>query len=159
MLKVFIDMFFFFFIYNNAISMQLCLTKKDQSVVLRLKHLYVYNLQKVASADGFAKKLLEMRNGKLAIDESTQFITLPTNFCKIIAMTKELIDKVFPNLTQNYRNRQWLGTRAILVAKNYDVSKINISILKEIPGSTTTYQLMNNTIEATILNRKFNGEE
>jgi len=49
-----------------------------------------------------------MGNGKLAIDES-QFITLPTNFWKIIATTNELIDKVvFPNLPQNYRNCQWL---------------------------------------------------
>jgi len=39
------------------------------------------------------KQLLEMRNEKLAIEKSTQFITLPTNFCKIIATTNELIDK------------------------------------------------------------------
>jgi len=50
-----------------------------------------------------------MENGKLVIDESTQCI-LPNNFCKITVTTKELIDKVFPNLTQNYRNRQKLST-------------------------------------------------
>jgi len=82
-----------------------------------------------------------MMNGKLAIDESTQFITLPKNFCKIIATTNELNDKVvFPILPQNYRNRQWLSARAILAEKNYDVNTINIIILNKIPEGTTTYQ-------------------
>jgi len=39
------------------------------------------------------------------------------------------------------RNRQWLSAWAILVAKNnYDVNTIDITILNEIPGNTTTYQ-------------------
>jgi hypothetical protein len=72
------------------------------------------HLQNDALVDGFAKQLLEMGNGKLAIDESIQYITLPTNFCKIIATTNdELNVKVFPNLPQNYRNRQWLSALAI----------------------------------------------
>ncbi|KAE9523868.1 hypothetical protein AGLY_015756 [Aphis glycines] len=39
----------------------------------------------------------------MAIDESTQCIILPINFCEITAKTNELIDKVFPNLPNNYR--------------------------------------------------------
>lgn len=38
------------------------------------------------------------------IDELSQCITLPINFCKITAQTNELIDKMFPYLPQNYRN-------------------------------------------------------
>jgi len=73
------------------------------------------HLQNDALADDFAKQLLEMRKGK-AIDESTQFIKLPTNFCKIISMTNELIDKVvFRNLPRNYRNCQWLYSQRITV--------------------------------------------
>jgi len=34
------------------------------------------------------KQLLEMGNGKLAIDESTQCITVPNDFCKITVTTK-----------------------------------------------------------------------
>jgi len=55
---------------------------------------YTY-LKNDASDDGFEKQLLEMGNGKLSIDESTQCITLPKNFCKITVMTKDLIDKVY----------------------------------------------------------------
>jgi ATP-dependent DNA helicase PIF1 len=76
----------------------------------------------------------------MAIDESTQCITLPTNFCKITATTDDLIHKVFPNITQNYKNHQWLSARAILAAKNNDVNAINFSIQKEIPGEATTYK-------------------
>jgi len=61
-------------------------------------------------------------------------------FCKITAMTNELIDKISPNLPQNYRNRQWLNAWAKLTAKNYNVNTKNITILNEIPGDTTTYQ-------------------
>jgi len=56
--------------------MQLCLTKKYRSVILRFKHesKLQYELQKQSSKD-----------------ESTQFFTLPSNFCKIIATTNKLI--------------------------------------------------------------------
>lgn len=50
--------------------------------------------QNDASADCFTKQLLDMENGKMTIDESTQCITLTTNFCEIAESTVELIDKV-----------------------------------------------------------------
>jgi len=77
--------------------------------------------------------------GKLAIDESTQCITLPNNICKMTVTTKEIIEKVFPNLQQNYINCQKLSERAIFAAKSYDINTINITILNEIPGKMTTY--------------------
>lgn len=76
----------------------------------------------------------------MAIDESTKCITLPTNFCEITATTDELIHKVFPNITQNYINHQWLSARTILAARNNDVNAINFTILNEIPGEAKTYK-------------------
>ena len=76
----------------------------------------------------------------MVIDESTQCITLPTNFCKITTTTEELIHNVFPNITQNYKNHQWLRVRAILAGKSNDVDAINFSIENEIPGAATTYK-------------------
>jgi len=51
-LQVCIDILYFF-CYNNAISVQLCLTKKDRLVVLRLKHerKWLYELQKQSSKE------------------------------------------------------------------------------------------------------------
>ncbi|GFW17625.1 ATP-dependent DNA helicase [Trichonephila clavipes] len=62
------------------------------------------------------------------------------NFCKITESIDELVQKVFPNIAQNYKNHQWLSTRAILAAKNIDVNTINFTIQHGIPSETTTYK-------------------
>jgi hypothetical protein len=54
------------------------------------------------SAEHFAKQLLDIENGKMAIDESTKCITLPTNFCNITSTRYELIQKVILNIVQHY---------------------------------------------------------
>jgi ATP-dependent DNA helicase PIF1 len=92
------------------------------------------------SAEHFAKQLLDIGNGKMAIDESTKCITLPTNFCNVTSTRDELIQKAFPNIVQHFKNHQWLSERAILAAKNNNVNAIKFSIQNEIPGETTTYK-------------------
>jgi hypothetical protein len=54
------------------------------------------------SDEHFAKQLLDIGNGKIAIDESTKCITSPTNFCNITSTRDELIQKVFPNIVQHW---------------------------------------------------------
>jgi ATP-dependent DNA helicase PIF1 len=97
-------------------------------------------LQHDESAEHFAKQLLDIGSGKMAIDESIKCVTLPTNFCNITSTRDELIQKVFPNIVQHCKIHQWLSERAILAAKNNDVNAINFSIQNEIPGETTTYK-------------------
>ncbi|CAI6346155.1 unnamed protein product [Macrosiphum euphorbiae] len=107
---------------------------------LSLKTNMRVQLRNEASADLFAKQLLDMGNGLMTVDQSTQCITLPADFCKITATADELIAKVFPNLPQNYKNLQWLGARAILAAKNIDVNAINFRIQNKVPGELKTYK-------------------
>ncbi|GFX94828.1 ATP-dependent DNA helicase pif1 [Trichonephila clavipes] len=107
---------------------------------LTLKTNMRVQLQRDASAGNFAKQLMDMGDGRMEIDESTQCITLPANFCKITESIDELVQKVFPNIAQNYKNYQWLSTRAILAAKNIDVNTINFTIQHGIPSETTTYK-------------------
>ncbi|XP_071642994.1 ATP-dependent DNA helicase PIF6-like [Temnothorax longispinosus] len=97
-------------------------------------------LQNDASAEGFAKQLLDIGNGKIEIDRSTQCITLSTNFCKMTSTKEELILKVFPNIACNYKNHHWLSARVILAARNNDVNAINFTIQNGIPGEATTYK-------------------
>ena len=85
-------------------------------------------------------QLLDIGNGKMAIDESTECITLPTLFCKITANWDELIEKSFPNIAQTYKNHQLISERAILAAKINDVNAINFSIQNEVPDEATTYK-------------------
>ncbi|XP_067129653.1 uncharacterized protein [Centruroides vittatus] len=113
---------------------------------LTLKTNMRVELQNDVSAERFAKQLLDIGNGKMAIDRSTQCITLPTNFCKITSTKDKLIQKVFPNIARNYKNHQWLSARAILAAKNNDVNDINFSIQNRIPGEATTYKSIDTVI-------------
>ncbi|GFV09944.1 ATP-dependent DNA helicase [Trichonephila clavipes] len=77
---------------------------------------------------------MDIGNGRMEIDESTQCITLPANFCKITESIDELVQKVFQTLGTKLQNHQWLSTRAILVAKNIDVNIINFTIQHGIPS-------------------------
>lgn len=62
------------------------------------------NLLNDTSAVFFTKELMEIGNEKMVIDEFTHRITLPTNFCKIITTTGELIHKVYENILRNYKS-------------------------------------------------------
>lgn len=97
-------------------------------------------MQNDASAQAFSKQLLDIGNGRIPIDIQTGLITLPNDFCKISSSTEELIENVFPNIAQNYKNHQWLSERAILAAKNKDVNELNIAIQNDITGQTVTYK-------------------
>lgn len=87
------------------------------------------------SADRFSKQLLDIGNGI-----TNGFITLPANFCTILQSKDELIDRVFPNIGQNYRNYDWLRERAILAPKNVHVNAINHQIQEKLPGAVTSYK-------------------
>ena len=84
----------------------------------------------------FAKQLF-LGNGKIAIDEITNSIRLPSDFCKLTQNVEELINCVFPNLERNYRNHEW---RLLLALSNADVESTNSSILNRIPGNAVTYK-------------------
>ena len=106
----------------------------------RLKTNMRVQLQNDASAARFAKQLLDIGNGKIAIDQSTHCIKLQIGFCKLTTNKDELIQKVFPTIAQNYNNHHWLSERAILAAKNIDVNGINVTIQNGIPGEAITYK-------------------
>ncbi|CAG4974232.1 unnamed protein product [Colias eurytheme] len=93
-------------------------------------------LQQDETANVFAKQLLDIGNNKVAVDTSTGFIILPTDFCHITDSKVELIQRVFPDIAQKFNNHNWLGERAILAAKNKDVEDL-FSLCKkstEFPG-------------------------
>ncbi|KAL7295113.1 hypothetical protein TKK_0011580 [Trichogramma kaykai] len=107
---------------------------------LRLKKNMRVQLQNDTSAELFTQQLLDIGNGKMVTHTSTQLITMPPIFCTTTASRNQLIQKVFPHLTQNYTSHKWLSERAILAATNNDVHIINYSIQNEIPGKPTTYK-------------------
>lgn len=96
-------------------------------------------LQTDPSADTFNEQLLKIGNGTMPNDESG-LITLPTDFCHLTQTKEELIESVFPNIVQHYKSHAWLSERAILAAKNKDVSELNFAIQSKIPGELVSYK-------------------
>ncbi|XP_037926227.1 uncharacterized protein LOC119661104 [Hermetia illucens] len=97
-------------------------------------------LQQDETANVFAKQLLDIGNNKVAVDTSTGFITLPTDFCHITDSKEELIQHVFPDIAQKFNNDNWLGERAILAAKNKDVEDLNATIQNFLPGQLVSFK-------------------
>jgi hypothetical protein len=77
-------------------------------------------LQNDQSGDIFFKQLIDIGNDKFPIDVLTGCTTFPESFFQLTQSKTKLIQKVFPNIAQNYLFYDWLNERAILVAKNTD---------------------------------------
>ena len=97
-------------------------------------------LEQDQTAIMFSKQLLDIGNGKVAVDASSGFITLPTDFCHFVDSKEELIQRVFTNIQQQFRNHNWLSERAILAAKNKDVDDVNATIQNFLPGELFSYK-------------------
>lgn len=106
------------------------------------------HLLKEASAQTFSKQLLDIGNGQISIDHSTNEITFPPNFCQMKPSIQAVVDKVFPNLTCNYKNPDWLCERAILAPKNDDVNKLNNQIQLKVPGEPIKYKSIDTVMDA-----------
>jgi hypothetical protein len=70
----------------------------------------------------FLKQLLNIDSGKIAVDESTGYITLPIDFCTTIDSQNVLIEYINPYIHIQYTNNEWLVERVILATKMLDVS-------------------------------------
>ncbi|XP_017476411.1 PREDICTED: ATP-dependent DNA helicase pif1-like [Rhagoletis zephyria] len=103
-------------------------------------------LQQDETANVFSKQLLDIGNGKVPMDTSTGFITLPTDFCHITHSKEELIQRVFPDIAHQFNNRNWLGERAILAAKNKDVDDLNATIQNFLPGQLVSFKSVDTVI-------------
>ncbi|XP_037911978.1 uncharacterized protein LOC119652109 [Hermetia illucens] len=97
-------------------------------------------LEQDDTANVFAKQLLDIGNNKVAVDTSTGFITLPTDFCHITDSKEELIQRIFPDIAQKLNNHNWLGERAMLAAKNKDVEGLNATIQNFLPGQLVSFK-------------------
>ncbi|XP_037915017.1 uncharacterized protein LOC119653929 [Hermetia illucens] len=91
------------------------------------------------SPEDFSEQLLTIGNGRVPVDESSELISFPQNFCNFVSSKDELINKVFPNIITNYKNIEWLSERAILAATNKDVDALNYIIQNESGKSIFIY--------------------
>ena len=76
-------------------------------------------LQNDDSGQTFSDQLLAIGNGKVPVDSILGRMQLPAEFCNLVTSKNELIEKVLPNILNNYKNNKWLSERAILAPKKY----------------------------------------
>ena len=89
-----------------------------------------------ASAAEWSSILLDIGNGKFCGPD--ECLKVPEHVC--VKSKEDLIKAIFPSLSQNYSNEDWLGERAILAPKNEDVDKINDQLMRMIPGEERSFR-------------------
>ncbi|KIH57822.1 hypothetical protein ANCDUO_11985, partial [Ancylostoma duodenale] len=106
------------------------------------------HLQGDLSAQSFAQQLLRLGDGEFPVDPDTDLISFPSDFCHIADSPEELIVMVFPDISNNFRNHQWLRDRAILAPMNDSVNKINTEIQNQLPGPAVTYASVDTVVDS-----------
>ncbi|UYV75653.1 hypothetical protein LAZ67_13000856 [Cordylochernes scorpioides] len=99
------------------------------------------------SAQNFARKLLQIGEGTFPNGSPMCDVSFPLDFGNIVSSVGELIDKVFPNIAENFRNHGWLCERTILAPRNDAVDEINNCIQDMLPGSVTEYNSINTMVD------------
>ena len=83
---------------------------------------------------------MHIGNGNYPIISDTEDnIYLPLDMIIPKGNLTDLIDFVYSNLNENYRNTDYIVNRAILTPKNVDVEKISELILSRLPGDFVIY--------------------
>ncbi|KAG7176826.1 putative PIF1-like helicase-containing protein 2 [Homarus americanus] len=59
----------------------------------------------------------------------------------------ELTNMVYPNIIHHNKNNKWLRERAILAPKNETVAEINMTLLRLLPGSETSFKSVDIVID------------
>jgi len=102
-------------------------------------------LQGDETSGEFTKTLLQIGDGRLTQDKKTGEIQLP--FGNMVQTINQLQESVYPEISFNYLNHNWLCERTILATTNETVNEINLQMLQKIPGLEHEYKSMDNAIE------------
>ena len=86
----------------------------------------------------FSELLLTIGAGNCPIVEHPDVIGVPESLNTVVC-SKELSDKVYPNLCDHAFNGDWLSERAILAPLNETVNRINDTLTKAFPGDAVRY--------------------
>lgn len=96
------------------------------------------HLHNNVSSETFCENLLQIGEDKIQKDEFGK-INLPQTLCSTVNNIDKLIDKVFPQIENNFKNKNWLCERAILAPLNSTVHFTNEKILELLPNESITY--------------------
>ena len=93
----------------------------------------------------FAKRLLDIGNGTVKPNPTDGQIDM-RGIAIVVNTAEELANKVFPQLSSNYKNKEWLCERAILAPRNDITREINEKLIKHIPGNVFVYKSVDSVV-------------
>jgi ATP-dependent DNA helicase PIF1 len=84
-------------------------------------------------------------------DEGDDWIKIPKDLLpqKGNNAKQEIVQTVYPNLLQRYRERDFLEERAILCPRNETIREINEQIMSQIQGEEVTYLSLDTVCKTT----------
>jgi ATP-dependent DNA helicase PIF1 len=85
----------------------------------------------------FSETLEDLGNGVIG-KETNGVFKVPESVC--VKNLNELMNSIYPNIEENYKDSDWLSERAILAPRNVEVNALNQSLLEKIPGNKKTYK-------------------
>lgn len=83
----------------------------------------------------------------IVIDENTTDSILISPSMLKHSNIEELVDKVYPDLINNFNDPEYIINRAILTTKNSEVDKINDRIIDKFPRTSMRYLSADSVVE------------
>ena len=90
----------------------------------------------------FSALLLKIGNGDLPVNTEIgeSMVELPQEMFINTASTSDLVENVFPDFENKYREIFWVKNRAILCPTNEECCEVNKILLSKLPGESTVYK-------------------
>ena len=85
--------------------------------------------------------LLRVGNGECGHGE----VTIPEQMRLEEDTLACLVDEVFPNIAQRFRDSDWVSSRAIISPTNAEVDEVNEEVLRRLPGQETIFSSIDST--------------
>ena len=108
------------------------------------KNMRVHRFHDVRAGQ-YADLLLRIGDGKIPPNPANGLIKIPCG--NLVDTLEKLQDSVFPDVSQNFFDVDWLSERAILAPTNQSVHLINESLLDQIPTEEQVYLSIDTTTE------------
>ena len=106
---------------------------------IQMHHLTInmrVHVNKLSSIQRFSDGLLQEKNGAVTLINSDKYTAMD----RIVQKENQLIENLFPNLTQHFRDHAWLSQRVILALRNENAYITNEQMLRELPSSLEVYK-------------------
>ncbi len=129
---------------------------KIMKLTINMRLYQITNTQENLKQRNFAEFLLKIGNGTYPIIQGTEnMVKLPSEIIIPEGNLTDLINFIYPNLTENSGNIDYMVSRAILASKNVDTEKISDMVMDQCPGEVRIYP----SADTAILTEDNNAEQ